>query len=475
MRAFRGSLVFVTISTLWLVVASARQSDARTFRCEAGDTDCLIAAMIQANGNGRATNTIRLAPGTYEVRRIDNHKDGPNGLPSVTSTMTIEVDGEGTATLTGAADTGLRLLHVSPAGNLTLRNVVVSHGSLQGGTSLPLDCLNLGVNDGGGLFNHGGVVTLVNATFIENIANAGGALANLNGLVAVRGSTFSQNVGVLGGAICSSGPFTLDRSVIDDNTAVLVGGMVSSGGNLQISKSVLSRNKGDLRSIGGLFLTSGTAAISETTFVSNFTQGSGGGMVTAAGTGVTVRDSAFIGNGSIEGTGAISNGGTLQIVNTTIANNNSGFQIGAAISNSGTLVLVNTTIRNSGMVSNGRSQLQSRSGATTIVQNSVFTGDPSIHTAPDCEGVVVSRGNNIFNDLTGCTVAIQPSDKITDARLETTLADDGEPGHQHLELERMSPAIDAGNNAVCTPKDQIGRTRRGPCDIGAIEYRKRPE
>ena len=222
-------------------------------------------------------------------------------------------------------------------------------------------------------------------------------------------------------------------------------------------------------------MTSGTASISETSFVSNFTQGSGAGMVTAAGTVVTVRDSAFIGNGSLEGDAAISNGGTLQIVNTTIVNNNSSERSGAAIANSGTLVLVNTTIRNSGVFGGGLSQIQSRSGATTIVQNSVFTGDPSLRTAPDCQGVVVSRGNNIFNDLAGCTVVTQPSDQIADARFDTTLADDGKPGHQHLELLRTSPAVDAGNDAVCTPKDQIGRPRRGPCDIGAIEYRKHSE
>ena len=116
---------------LWLIVASARPSDARTFRCEAGETDCLIAAMVQANGNGRATNTIRLAPGTYEVQGIDNQEDGPNGLPSVTSKLAIEVDGEGAATITRVADVEFRLLHVSPEGNLTLRGVVVSQGSLR--------------------------------------------------------------------------------------------------------------------------------------------------------------------------------------------------------------------------------------------------------------------------------------------------------------------------------------------------------
>ena len=34
-----------------------------------------------------------------------------------------------------------------------------------------------------------------------------------------------------------------------------------------------------------------------------------------------------------------------------------------------------------------------------------------------------------------------------------------------------SPAVDAGDDAVCPRTDQIGGKRKGPCDIGAIEFR----
>ena len=35
----------------------------------------------------------------------------------------------------------------------------------------------------------------------------------------------------------------------------------------------------------------------------------------------------------------------------------------------------------------------------------------------------------------------------------------------------MSPAVNGGNDGGCTPRDQLGNTRLGVCDIGAVEFR----
>jgi hypothetical protein len=45
----------------------------------------------------------------------------------------------------------------------------------------------------------------------------------------------------------------------------------------------------------------------------------------------------------------------------------------------------------------------------------------------------------------------------------------------HFPLLSTSQAIDAGNDALCPRKDQLGRRRVGPCDIGAIEFRDRDD
>lgn len=51
-----------------------------------------------------------------------------------------------------------------------------------------------------------------------------------------------------------------------------------------------------------------------------------------------------------------------------------------------------------------------------------------------------------------------------------TFTDDGTPGHGHFPLLPASRAINAGNDAVCPPTDQLGLPRVGICDIGAVEF-----
>src|SRR5262249_12913955 len=150
--------------------------------CTAGNVQCLIAAIGEANTNGQ-TNKIQLEGGIYTLTNVDNDTDGPNGLPSITSTLTIDVVGNKTATITRAANVlGFRLFHVGKSGHLTLQGVVLSNGLL----SFPQA-------QGGGLFNNGGVVNIANSAFVSNgnIASGyGGGLVNNNGAVTIVNSTF---------------------------------------------------------------------------------------------------------------------------------------------------------------------------------------------------------------------------------------------------------------------------------------------
>jgi hypothetical protein len=68
-----------------------------------------------------------------------------------------------------------------------------------------------------------------------------------------------------------------------------------------------------------------------------------------------------------------------------------------------------------------------------------------------------------------CTIALQPHDRTGGAGL-AVYADDGTPGHGHWPLLPTSEAIDAGDPATCPPLDQLGRSRLGGCDIGAVEF-----
>jgi hypothetical protein len=92
----------------------------------------------------------------------------------------------------------------------------------------------------------------------------------------------------------------------------------------------------------------------------------------------------------------------------------------------------------------------------------------------DCFGLLDSLGNNLIGDPTGCTVALLPTDLTGDPGLDT-FTDNGTPGNGHFPLLSTSQAIDAGNNAVCLRKDQLGKQRVGPCDIGAIAFRDKDD
>src|SRR5262249_34484834 len=70
------------------LVSLAPLSSAADFACATGDVECLIAVINQANANGE-TNTSTLEVGVYRLAVVDNTTDGPNGLPSITSVLTI--------------------------------------------------------------------------------------------------------------------------------------------------------------------------------------------------------------------------------------------------------------------------------------------------------------------------------------------------------------------------------------------------
>jgi hypothetical protein len=109
---------------------------------------------------------------------------------------------------------------------------------------------------------------------------------------------------------------------------------------------------------------------------------------------------------------------------------------------------------------------------TIVALNTVITGSPI--PAPDCSGPVTSLGNNIIGGVTGCDVVLAAGDLVTDPGLGD-FVEDGTPGGGHFPLLANSPAIDKGNNEVCSADpvlstDQLGQSRVGPCDIGAVEF-----
>jgi hypothetical protein len=398
------------VAAIGFALLTSGRVHAAVFQCLAGNAECLIAAINTANGNGE-NNTITLGAGTYTLMTVDNTTDeGANGLPSITSPLTLTGAGAETTIVERALDAPpFRIFHVAAAGTLTLERVM-----LRGGRA----------DLGGGIFNNGGRVSISTGTITNSFADFdGGGIYNALGVVTVINSTIARNgVGPGGG-----------------------GGIENAGGEVTIDHSTIADNGAELG--GGIF---------------NFLFGT-----------VTVTNSTIAGNIADRG-GGIINSSTVTIINSTIADNIAVFGSGGGIATSfGTVTITNSTI--AGNLADGGSGggIESFMGAialhnTILASNTAeLTGEPN--PGPDCFGPIVSMGHNLIGDPTDCTITLQASDLTGDPGL-ADFTEDGTPGHGYFPLLASSPAIDAGNNAVCPPTDQLEQPRVGTCDIGAIEF-----
>jgi hypothetical protein len=170
-RRGRGLVLALLIGLLWFWQAG----QAADFTCVVGDVACLIDAINTANANGEA-NTITLEADTYTLTAVDNITVGPNGLPAITSTLTIQGAGIDTTILERQASApSFFLIHVAATGTLTLEGL-----TLRGGH--------------GGLLNHGGTVAIAHTLFTGNTSPFGGGLYNdVGGTVDIAHALFIGN------------------------------------------------------------------------------------------------------------------------------------------------------------------------------------------------------------------------------------------------------------------------------------------
>ena len=119
------------LALAFLLTLASGSVVAAVFNVAAGDTAGLIAAITTANGNG-VPNVINLAGGTYSLATVDNTSvlAGPNGLPAIINTLTMNGNG---ATIARTGVPLFRVLQVGSAtgtaGALTLNNVIITGGN----------------------------------------------------------------------------------------------------------------------------------------------------------------------------------------------------------------------------------------------------------------------------------------------------------------------------------------------------------
>lgn len=461
---------------------------------------CTLAAAISSANtdtrvggcrSGNGPDTIALLNGSvHTLTTADNVANGANGLPQITSTITINGNNS-TIRRSATASTTFRIFDIADSGDLTLNKVIV-----EGGVSA-----FSAVNDGGGIFNAGSL-TMNNSSLIDNFAGerggglfnatggtavltnsiiedsdasgTGGAIFIQNGLVSIRNSTITLNrAGAGGGILVSGGGLSvLSGSQVTNNTANAGGGGISVNPGVLFTTVGESRVANNMASSGGGIENFGSLMlVLNSTIENNVAPNAGGGITNAQGT-LALLSSTVSGNTSSSGGGIYNYRFTpslptiANVFNSTVSGNIAESVGGGILTSSlAETNLVNSTVANNeGNLGNGLFN-----GSTTTLRNSIVADNAGAQCSNSGFFVFTDLGKNWFEDAS-CNGIAQ-----NDPRLGP-LRNNGGPTKTHA-LLAGSGAIDGGDSTICAGsgvanKDQRGVTRPqgAQCDIGAFEY-----
>ncbi len=289
-------------------------AQAAAFSIADGDVAGLIAAINTANATSGA-DTINLAPGgTYTLTAVDNTSAGANGLPIITSQITINGNGATIQRSSAAGTPSFRIFSIAGpnAGDVRLDRVTI-----RGGDSL----------NGGGILNYG-TMTMTNSTVSNNYGQTGGGIWS-PGTVAISSSTIRENTSFYYGAGITNGAIlTLTDSTVNGNSTggYRGGGIVNLGGHATLTNSTVSGNNSDGQGAGGILNWAGALTLINSTVSGNTGNGYGGGISQVYYGTLTLANSTVSGNRDIGGAagGILNDSGTTRLKNTIIANNSPG-------------------------------------------------------------------------------------------------------------------------------------------------------
>jgi hypothetical protein len=270
----------------------------------------------------------------------------------------------------------------------------------------------------GGIFNVSDL-KLQGVTISGNSATQNGAgLNNENGVVTVAASAITGNqAGGSGGGIFNHGSLDIDSTTIDGNTALNgVGGGVSNnfyngfGGMVQISGGVIANN---LASSGGGGLFNAATATLEGTFVTGNVASGGGGVNNCGspcqGVAVLTLEAVTIsGNSATQHGGGLNNEtGQATIIASAITGNQAGGS-GGGIFNHGSLDIDSTTIDGNTALNGGGGGISNNFyngfGGTLQVTDSTLSNNSTSSANPNR-----APGGGLFNtgnaDLRNVTIS----------------------------------------------------------------------
>lgn len=230
-------------------------------------TEAALVAAINAANTANGGNVV-LTPGcTYTLTTSHaTGANGPDGLPMITTAITLTGDHNTIARSTAVGTPAFRIAEVSKTGSLTLKLVTLSNGSAMGA--------------GGGILNFG-AVTLTGSALTNNHAlGTGGGLSNAD--VSAPGTGTAA---------------TFTDSTVSGNTASGRGGGIYNGlrGTLTTTNTPVKSNTSSQAQGGGIAVINSTATTLTSSPVSA-NKGSGAGGIFRLGGTMTTTTSPITGN-----------------------------------------------------------------------------------------------------------------------------------------------------------------------------------
>ncbi|MBN1261617.1 MAG: CSLREA domain-containing protein [Anaerolineae bacterium] len=321
--------------------------------CTDGDCSLRDAIAVAAAGDAidfSVTGTITLTLGQLTV-----DKD-----------LVIEGPGAGNLMISGADAT--RIFWINEDITATLAELTITHGYEQ---------------DGGGIFNCGGNLTLDSCTVSDNDAryDGGGVSNRLGGVLYVVNSIFSGNTGRHGGAIDNRDTLMVSDSTFTGNSGGTWGGAIYNyTGAVTVTNSTFTENGEYVDNGGGICNHQGTLDVRGSAFFTNTARLSGGGIYNEDV--ATMTNCDFLGNTSARGGGLVNNS-LLTVASSTFTNNSVAVN-GGGIHNTYVLTVTHSTFySNTGKYGGGIENFSHLTlDSTTFYSN----------TAEDTGGGICSHG-----------------------------------------------------------------------------------